>query len=225
MNRTSYTNHAKAWQYAEACELNAEPDYLQAVRKQAVQAGFTQGSVAQGAFLKIVAQASHARSIILVGTGSVVEALRLIDGLGEEGQFTAVDSSPQGADLIRRAFRSADIGHGVRLRAVNVRARTYFPRLNPRDYDLIVVAGDESNYRDAMAEAPRLLQANGQIIFTDIMCYQEDEEAGGVMNAANRSPRAVLLRQLVEDCQQTQGVDFDSCLLPIGSGVLLASKR
>ncbi|AKV55114.1 Caffeoyl-CoA O-methyltransferase [Bifidobacterium actinocoloniiforme DSM 22766] len=225
MDKSFYTNHAKAWQYAESSRLNAESDYLVAARAQATQAGFTQGSVAQGAFLEVVARASQARSIILVGTGSVVEALRLIEGLGDAGQFTAVDSSSQGADLIRRAFRSLSGRTGVRLRAVNARAKTYFLRLNPQDYDLIVVAGDDVNYIDSLQEAPRLLRARGQILFTDAMCFLENEDEGGVMNPSNQSPRAVLLRQLAESCEQNQDGELDACLLPIGTGVLLASKR
>ncbi|OZG50058.1 O-methyltransferase [Bombiscardovia coagulans] len=220
---TSYTNHAKAWMYAEESPLNSESEVLRSARLQAQDAGFTPGCIAQGAFLKLVARSSQSKSIILVGTGSVVEALRLIEGLGTRGQLTAVDSSPEGADLIRKTFRQFNDHNGLSLRSVNTRARTYFPRLNPQDYDLIVVAGDDINYQDTFQEAERLLKPHGQMIFTDVMCYRDDQKAGGVMNPANRSPRALLLRQLMTDFQDTDV--FDSCLLPIGTGLLLSMKH
>ncbi|BDR52836.1 O-methyltransferase [Bombiscardovia nodaiensis] len=223
MNKTSYTNHAKAWEYAEACALNAESEFLASSRALASEAGFAQSCVAQGAFLKVVARASRAQSIILVGTGSVVETIRLIEGLGAGGQFTAVDSSAQGVDLIRQTFRSLSGHTTARLRAVNAPAKAYFPRLNPRDYDLIVVAGENDNYRDALAEAPRLLRERGQILFTDAMCFAQNEEDGGIMNPANRSERVTMIRQILDDYQESN--DFDACLLPVGTGILLAAKR
>ncbi|BDR54418.1 O-methyltransferase [Bombiscardovia apis] len=223
MNKTSYANHAQAWEYAEESALNAESDFLRAQRLRTQAAGFKPGSVTQGAFLKQVARASQAHSIIVLGTGSVVETVRLIEGLDPGSQFTAVDSSAKGADLIRQTFRELNPQNGLRLRAVNARAKAYFPRLNPQDYDLIVVAGEDVNYRDAIEEAPRLLKPRGQMILTDALCSSEDEEAGGVMNPANRSDRALLLRQLAQDCEQNE--DFDSCLLPVGTGLLLMAKR
>lgn len=220
---TSYTDHAKAWKYAEDSGLNRESELIRAARREAVDAGFTPCCVALGAFLKIVARTSQAKSIILVGTGSVVEALRLIEGLSMGSQLTAVDSSDEGANLIRKTFRYLNDQTGLRLRSVNARAQAYFPRLNPQDYDIIVVAGDDANYQDTFQQAERLLKPQGQLIFTDALCYQTHQDDGGIMNPANRSARALALRQLIDEFEDN--AIFDSCLLPVGTGLLLATKH
>ena len=127
MDKTAYSNHAQGWELAEKSTLNSESGTLAAFRAQAESAGFPQCSVAQGSFLHFLAGRSDASSIILLGTGSVVEAIRLMDGLSGRGQFTAVDSSPEGASLIRKTFQEEERRNSVlRLRAVNTSAGTYF---------------------------------------------------------------------------------------------------
>lgn len=222
MDRTSYSNRAKGWEFAEESPLNQEPDQISASRRQALEEGFGQCSVAEGAFLEYLAAGAGAESIISVGTGSVVQALRLIAGLHGHGQFTAVDSSQRGASLIKKAFQSVDDSTGLRLRAVNTQAGTYFTRLNPADYDMIVIAGESKNYRDASDHAGRLLRPKGQLVFTDAFCLCGDEKAGGLMDPADRSEKSVTLRTLLDslaDDAQTQ-----ACLLPVGSGMALVTR-
>ena len=224
MDKTAYSNHAQGWELAEKSTLNSESGTLAAFRAQAESAGFPQCSVAQGSFLRFLAGRADAASIILLGTGSVVEAIRLMDGLSGRGQFTAVDSSPEGASLIRQTFQEEERRNSVlRLRAVNTSAGTYFPRLNPADYDLIVVSGDCRNYQDAMDHAPRLLKSNGQLVFTDAFALDAEPKKGGIMNPANRSDKAVTLRTLMDTLSQED--HLESCLVPVGNGMVLAAKN
>lgn len=224
MDKTSYSNHAKGWEFAEESALNSESDTLTAFRTQAESAGFPQCSVAQGSFLRFLAGRTDAASIILLGTGSVIEALRLMEGLQGQGQFTAVDSSPEGASLIRKTFQEEEKKNsGLRLRVVNTPARTYFPRLNPADYDLIVVSGESRNYQDALDQAPRLLKEDGQLVFTDAFDLDEDPDQGGLMNPANRSDKAVSLRSILDTLSQDDGLE--SCLVPVGDGMIFVAKN
>lgn len=224
MDKTSYSNHAKGWEFAEESALNSESDTLTAFRTQAESAGSPQCSVAQGSFLRFLAGRTDAASIILLGTGSVIEALCLMEGLQGQGQFTAVDSSPEGASLIRKTFQEEEKKNsGLRLRVVNTPARTYFPRLNPADYDLIVVSGESRNYQDALDHAPRLLKEDGQLVFTDAFDLDEDPDQGGLMNPANRSDKAVSLRSILDTLSQDDGLE--SCLVPVGNGMIFVAKN
>ena len=223
MDKTSYNNIARGWEFAEASALNVESDKLQTLRDKASEAGFAQCSRSQGAFLQFLAGRNAPASIILVGNGSVVEALRLMTGLHGHGQFTAVDSTAQGTSLVKKIFAGMEKAHpGMRLRAVNAAARTYFPRLNPSDYDLIVVSGNGDNYQQVMDQAPRLLKDRGQLIFTDAFDLLEDPDKGGVLNPANRSAKTTTLRTIMDAISKDNA--WESCLLPIGTGMIMATR-
>ena len=91
------------------------------------------------------------------------------------------------------------------------------------DYDLIVVSGDATNYLDTFAQAPRLLREHGVIVFTDMLAFEGDEANGGVPNPADRSDKAVVMRQLLDMVQDDDR--FESSLTPTGTGLLIAVKR
>ena len=96
MDRTSYTNLAKSWEYVEDHAFSRQSTDLNAIRTHAEEAGIPQGSAAQAELLRMLVHMVNATSVIAVGTGSVVETLQLVNGLDNSGQLTAVDSSSQG---------------------------------------------------------------------------------------------------------------------------------
>lgn len=110
----------------------------------------------------------------------------------------------------------------MRLRAVNAAAKTYFPKLNPSDYDLIVVSGNGDNYQQVMDQAPRLLKDRGQVIFTDAFDLLKDPDKGGVLNPANRSAKTITLRTIMEAISKDDA--WESCLLPVGTGMIMATR-
>ncbi|BAQ31721.1 O-methyltransferase [Bifidobacterium scardovii] len=223
MDKTSYTNLAKAWEYAEETAVSRQSETLAAARQQAEEDGFPQGPAAQAELLHTLVKLTGATSVIAVGTGSVVETLQLINGLDNAGQLTAVDSSAQGIVLIRSLFGKLADTTQTRLRAVNAPAGTFLPRLNGEDYDLIVVAGDADNYADTFAQASRLLKGHGAIVFTDVFALEAPEANSGILNPANRNGKAVAMRELIETVEADER--FDATLTPTGTGLLLAVKR
>lgn len=223
MDRTSYTNLAKTWEFAENHALARQTEALQAARMRAEEAGFSQGSAAQAELLATLVHVTDASSVIVVGTGSIVETMQLINGLNGAGQLTAVDSSEQGIVLIRSLFASLADGTATKLRAVNAPAGVFLPRLNGDDYDLIVVAGDAANYAATFAQAPRLLRAHGTVVFTDVLALDGQDTSGGVLNPANRNGKAVAMRELIETVESDER--FTSTITPTGTGLLIAVKR
>ncbi|WEV59619.1 methyltransferase [Bifidobacterium sp. ESL0728] len=214
MNKTTYTNMAKVWEMAETHALSLENDVLRKARSDAEKAKLPQGSAAQANLLRFITRTLNATSIISVGTGSIVEALQLVEGLGGAGQLTAVDSSARGITMIRSLF--ADISDSVEnrttLRAVNTSPTVFLPRLNAGTYDLIVVSGVASNYAPSFTEAANLLKVGGRIVFTDM---------SGLAYPGDGKPDAMrALLATVEDDKR-----FEQALTPTGTGMLVAVKR
>ena len=213
MDKTSYANLARAWEYVENHAYSRQTQALLDAREQAAQCGLAQGSAAQAQLLHTLACMMRSTSVITIGSGSLVEI----------GQLTAVDSSTQGIALIRKMFFALSDTTQTTLRAVNAPVNVFLPRLNGTDYDLIVVSGDAANYLDTFAQAPRLLREHGVIVFTDMLAFEGDEANGGVPNPADRSDKAVAMRQLLDMVQDDDR--FESSLTPIGTGLLIAVKR
>ncbi|MBT1161597.1 MULTISPECIES: O-methyltransferase [Bifidobacterium] len=223
MDRTSYTNLAKTWEFAEDHAFARQSAALNEARLRAQEAGFPQGSAAQAELLATLVHLVDASSAIVIGTGSIVETLQVINGLDGTGQLTAVDSSAQGIVMIRSLFSDLADDVTTKLRAVNAPAGVFLPRLNGDDYDLIVVAGDPANYAAAFEQAPRLLRPHGTVVFTDVLAMQSPESNGGVLNPADRSDKAVAMREFIETVEADER--FVSTLTPTGTGLLLAVKR
>lgn len=214
MNKTTYTNMAKVWQFAEEHALGLENDTVRKARADAEAAGLPQGSAAQADLLRFITQTLNATSIISVGTGSIVETLQLVDGLGGAGQLTAVDSSARGITMIRDLFSdfSDSSDNRTTLRAVNTSPTVFLPRLNAGTYDLIVVSGIVSNYEPSFVEAANLLKVGGRIIFTDMsgLAYPDDNKAD-------------VMRTLLTNVEDDER--FEQALTPTGTGMLTAVKR
>ncbi|HAH53691.1 O-methyltransferase [Bifidobacterium sp. UBA6881] len=223
MDRTSYTNLAKSWEYVEDHAFSRQSAPLNAVRTHAEELGIEQGSAAQAELLRTLVHMLNASSVIAVGTGSVVETLQLISGLDDSGQLTAVDSSSQGIALIRELFSHLTDDVQTTLRAVNASAGVFLPRLNAANYDLIVVAGDAENYAATFEQAPRLLRRHGVIVFTDVLAFDSAASSGGVLNPANRDEKSIAMRELLETVESDER--FTTALTPTGTGLLLAVKR
>ena len=147
--------------------------------------------------------------------------MQLAHALDNKGLLTAVDSTAQGIALIRKAFAELQDETDTTLRAVNAPASVFLPRLNANDYDLIVVAGDAENYAATFAQASRLLRAHGVIVFTDVLALEDGQ--GGVINPADRSDKAIAMRELLTTVEDDEG--FESTLTPDGTGLLIAYKK
>ena len=223
MDKTSYANLARAWEYVEDHAYSRQTQALLDAREQAAQCGLAQGSAAQAQLLHTLACMMRSTSVITIGSGSLVEIVQLVDALHGTGQLTAVDSSTQGIALIRKMFFALSDTTQTTLRAVNAPVNVFLPRLNGTDYDLIVVSGDAANYLDTFAQAPRLLREHGVIVFTDMLAFEGDEANGGVPNPADRSDKAVVMRQLLDMVLEDDR--FESSLTPTGTGLLIAVKR
>lgn len=95
MDKTSYANLARAWEYVEDHAYSRQTQALLDAREQAAQCGLAQGSAAQAQLLHTLACMMRSTSVITIGSGSLVEIVQLVDALHGTGQLTAVDSSTQ----------------------------------------------------------------------------------------------------------------------------------
>ena len=223
MDRASYTNHAKAWEfveeYASARQDGLVDGLVATARDQALATGFPESSAMQASLLRLLVRLTSSTSVISVGTGNLVEVAALVDGLAGHGQLTAVDSSAPGAEAVKALVHTVAEASETSLRVVHARPGSFLPRLNAHDYDLIVVSGEVQNYLDTLDQSPRLLSEHGTIVFTDMLAYGSDLDRG-VFNPADRDPTTVAMRDLLNRIADDDRLDH--ALLPVGTGVCIA---
>ena len=102
MDRTSYTNLAKSWEYVEDHAFSRQSAELNAIRTAAEEAGIPQGSAAQAELLRMLVRMLDASSVIAIGTGSVVETMQLINLRGR-GRWLRAGGAYACAAVVRRA--------------------------------------------------------------------------------------------------------------------------
>lgn len=221
---------ARACRSIESMMRAEEPDIIIDARERCEVAGMPQGFASQASFLRLQANALGARSVILIGTACVVEALYLLLALAGDrprlGQLTVVDSNPEACDLLRHAFErgvaSRDYDHRAKLRVVSADLPRFLHRLNAGDYDLMVVSGRMDNYRPAIDEANHLLRRNGVLMVADALAFASDADEGGILNPASRSPKATGMRELIPELLEDER--FVTSLVPVGTGLVMAVK-
>ena len=222
MDRASYVNHARAWQFVEEYASAHATPLISTAAELTRSAGLSHSSVMQASLLSMLVQLTNSKSVICVGTGNLTEVAALIEGLSCHGQLTAVDSSPEGADAVKALIREIGESSDTSLRVVHARPGIFLPRLNAQDYDLIVISGDSSNYADTLEQSHRLLTEQGTIVFTDVLASDGTGENTdqGMFNPADRSTRTVAMRELLDTLASDDLLVHS--LLPVGTGMCIA---
>jgi predicted O-methyltransferase YrrM len=176
------------------------------------------GAIGQGggAALRFLAAMLDARSVVEVGTGTGVSGIWLLRGMHPDGVLTSVDSEPEHHRLARQAFTEAGVPAN-RARLITGRALEVLPRLTDGAYDLVFATGDPNSYADYLREARRLLRDGGVVAFDEALV------GGQVPDASRRDPDTVAARELGRELLEDAG--FAAVLLPVGGGLLCATKR
>ena len=189
---------------------------LETARARAAEVGITPLKPGSGAALRLLATAIDAKAVVEVGTGSGVSGLWLLSGMRPDGVLTTIDIEPEHQRLARKAFAEAGFAPS-RTRLITGRAVEVLPRLADGVYDMVLVAGDTSEFERYVTEADRLLRPGG------ILAVDNALAGGRVVDPAARDPETVAIREVVKALRDTDA--WVSALLPVGDGLLVAVKR
>ncbi len=157
-----------------------------------------------------------ARSVVEIGTGTGVSGVWLLRGMRPDGVLTSVDDESEHHRLARQAFTEAGVPAN-RARLITGRALEVLPRLTDAAYDLVFVSGDPTEYAEYLREARRLLRDGGVVAFDHALA------GGQVADGSRRDPGTVAARDLGRALLEDDG--FAAVLLPVGGGLLCATKR
>lgn len=200
--------------YAE--NFNPEDLVLEHARARGVEVGANDISVGTGVFLQQLAHLLSAQSVVEVGTGSGVGSLYLLRGMINSGTLTSIDDEIEHTRIAKMAFYEDEI-EAARFRLITNPVMDVLSKLTDRAYDLVILRHDPIDLTYTIDEAHRILRSGGVLVIDSFF------GGGKVPDPAQRDPKTIALREAGKRIK-TNRDHWQSSLLPIGDGLLIATK-
>jgi predicted O-methyltransferase YrrM len=169
-----------------------------------------------GALLAVLASGIAAKSVVSIGSGGGLVGLWLMRGMRTDGVLTALDGDPEQLRATRKAFAEAGIASS-RARMIFGTPAEVLPRLSPGAYDMVVCAGPPKEYGDQLPALLDLVRVGGMLTCHGVL------DGGRVADRTARDPQTVAWRHLAGTVREDE--TLLSAVLPVGSGLLVATKR
>jgi predicted O-methyltransferase YrrM len=191
-----------------------EDVFMQQARSAAEELGTVDPSPAVGGLLKYVVQTLNAKSIAEIGTGSGLSGLWIFNGAPSDAVLTSIDTEREHSAAARTVFEEAEIS-AQRFRLITGVILEVVGKLADNNYDLIVLR-PAADLMDLIHESYRLLRTGG-VLFIDHAL-----SGGKVADPTQRDFESISRRDGIKAVKEDSR--WSSSLLPVGSGVLLATK-
>lgn len=169
-----------------------------------------------GATLAALAAGGNARAVVSLGSGGGVAGLWLLRGMRRDGVLTVLDTDPEQLRAARRALADAGVPPG-RTRLIFGTPAEVLPRLSPGAYDLVVCAAPPTEWAGHLPAVAGLLRPGGTLACHGLLAGDR------IGDRAARDPQTVAWRELARTVREDE--DLVSAVLPIGAGLLVATRR
>ena len=191
-----------------------EDIFMQQARNNSEELGTLDPTPAVGGLLRFAVESLKARSIVEIGTGSGVSGLWLFAGAAPDAVLTSIDTEREHAASARSVFEESGIST-QRFRLITGTIMEVVGKLADNNYDLVVIR-PASDLMDLIHESYRLLRPGG-ILFVDHVL-----SGGKVADPTQRDFESISRRDGIRAVKEDSR--WSSIVLPLGGGVLLATK-
>ena len=172
----------------------------------------------QGALLAFLVHSIGARTALEIGTFTGYSALVVASALPPDGKLVCCDTSEEWTSIARRYWREAGLADKIDLRIAP--ALRTLPVLEqergPGSFDFAFVDADKIPYDTYYESCLRLLRPGGIVVLDNVLW------SGDVANPKIHDPDTDALRAINAKIRDDRRVQ--SCLLPVGDGMMLARK-
>jgi len=191
-----------------------EDIFMQQARTHGAELGIEDPSAAVGGLLKFVVATLGAEAIVEIGTGSGVSGLWVFASASKDAVLTSIDVEREHAAVARSAFEESGISP-QRFRLISGVVSEVVGKLADANYDLVIIR-TAADLMDLVHEAHRLLRVGGILFIDHVM------SGGKVADPTQRDFESVSRRDGIRAVKED--LRWSSTLLPLGGGVLLATK-
>ena len=187
----------------------------QAARALAAERAADPISPAAATTLTFLTATIKARHVVEVGTGTGVSAVALLEGMAEDGVLTSIDNEAELQLVAREVLGGAGIPR-PRARLIAGEALGVLPKLTDGAYDLVFIDGDPLEYVEYVAQATRLLRPGGVLVLHHALWQ------GLVADPDNSDDEPLIVPEALDAVPASE--EFTAALLPVGDGLLVATK-
>jgi predicted O-methyltransferase YrrM len=193
-----------------------ESDVKVAARARGNEIGAIDVTPGAGAYLRHLAHVLSAQSVVEIGTGSGVGALWVLEGMMPSGTLTSIDDEMEHSNIAKTALQESEIAP-ARFRLITNPVMDVMTKLTDRAYDLVIFRHNPEDINYAITEAHRILRSGGVFVIDNFF------GGGKVPDPAQRDPKTVSLRDAGK-LMKSEREKWVSALIPVGDGLLLATK-
>lgn len=205
---------ADAWAFTEDYVPISEA--VRAARDEAILNGITPISTGVVAFLGVLAAAMRAKNVVEVGTLHGGSGAAFLEAMPSDGVLTSIDLAAEQQLWARQVFQQAGFPSS-RYRLIAGNPLDILPKLRDGAYDIVFINGTKLDYVEFVYTAGRLLRTGGVLILHDALWFN------GVPDQADESDEAIIIRDALEAL--TNSEQYAQSLLPVGNGLLLATRK
>mgnify|MGYP001579827789 CR=1 FL=1 len=170
----------------------------------------------QGAFMSWLVRSLGARRAIEVGTFTGYSALCIASALAERGRLVCCDISEEFTSIARRYWREAGLSSAIDLR-LGPAVDTLSSLEDEGSWDFAFIDADKTSYDAYYEHCLRLIRPGGVIAIDNVLW------GGRVADETDRDPSTAALRALND--KVTKDPRVDACMIAVGDGITLATKR
>jgi predicted O-methyltransferase YrrM len=202
-----------SWKYAE--DFVVESEVIQRARVRAEELGIECITASVGAQLAVISASLQAKSIVETGTGAGVSGLWLLSG-SSQAVLATIDTETEHQAAAKTAFNEAGIATN-RTRVIAGKAVDVMSNMADAAYDLVFLDADRETIEAQLREASRLLRPGGVVAIAHALWRDR------VPDPAMRDEATSVYRDVLRFFSNDD--HFIASLLPIGDGLLIASKK
>jgi len=206
------------YRYASTWRSDADDEVLRDLRDVTAKLGDDarmQISVEQGAFMRLLAAATGARSAIEVGTFTGYSALCVAQGLPDDGRLICLDMDDDWTAIAEEYWRRAGVDHKIDLRIGP--AIESLRNLEPgREFDFAFIDADKTEYDDYYELILSRMRLNGLILFDNMLW------GGGLLEEGLDHPSGLALKAMNE--KLTADPRVENVMLPVADGIQICRK-
>jgi predicted O-methyltransferase YrrM len=208
-------------EYVRSLAAIRETDLLAELRAETAKLpkAIMQISVEQGQFMALLTATLKVRRAIEVGVFTGYSALSVASQLPPDGLLVACDVSDEWTSIARRYWARAGVADKIDLR-LGPAAETLSAMVaagEAESYDFAFIDADKEAYPQYYALCLSLLRPGGVIAIDNI--FMHGRALSATTDSASGRAIHALTRQVFDDDR------VDVALVPIGDGLLLATKR
>lgn len=191
------------------CDSHTTPDspecaaLAEETRRVSTKSRMLVGQTA-GTFLTVIARASGARRALEIGAFTGYSALKLAEGLPDDGEVVTCDIDEETTAVARRYWAASPHGPKISLRLG--RAVDTLPEI-PGPFDIVFIDADKENYINYWEACLPKLRSGGLVIVDNVLWSgrvldprEKDDAAIAAFNDhAVRDPRVIVAMLTVRD--------------------------